>query len=676
MTLSCLKTKLNRIFVFFLISSHVCSAMAKDADSAFMKHCMESDAYLKYFYTDVTYKKSWDSYERSTSVQSKMAVNSRAGVEEYAFLNLSKSTGMYFKSILIRTLKADGTVVKLDSSLVLKHIKNEKQAEMINYPIPGVEPGDTIEIKYTTNEFLEDYELGDFVNLYSPVPSLNTEYSISTSSDLQINYKTYNNFPQPLVFASDTLVFCLFKMEEIEGLKENQYTCMLCELPYIYYSIDKKGSVSQRTWKEVYNQEFNFVTQPIMIDYENTSYYNRWKKRVIGEAVDSSKYYKLGLLMHDIYANYKIQNIDASELIKSSGYFLKEMHFDPLSIRRLYRQILEDLEIKYWAVFARSKRSGNIDPYYIRKGEYDHIFFAYENEQGSIYFLYPHDVGYNYQMNELPTSLYNAHAVIARPAISGKIKSADKYINADLKLAEVDSLSIEVIKLPGLGVNYNYAKQVFFCEIDPVHKNASFTSSFSVSGGLSTDLRSFINTLNQNKEAGEFYQALAEYEDENTSLKIDSVTRMDLKSTKPFVFTISGMGKLEKNITFINDSLLSLSLNDLILHSQVQSEADSSGLNYYLDYCYADHWQIIFKFPNDIVLVGSENKTREFKNDFGAYVFNMNVMSNNQLIIQSNYKVLKDTILKDEYDQIKNINAFIQEIKNMRILLKMKNATS
>lgn len=663
--------------IIFLCSIFLQSASIKAGDTipntAFIEYCKASGAYMIYYYTDVTYRKAWEAYERITSVESKLVVNNKAGVDAYAFVNMEESVADHLRSIRVKTLKADGSIVRLDSSVIYKHLKKEENLDK-RYPIPGVEPGDTIEVSYVYSEVLEDYESGDFVSLYGEIPSLNTEFSVSTPSDLQINYKSYNGFPDPIVYASDTLVYCLFKMERINGLKENQYTCMLCELPYIYYSIDKKGENSNRTWKQVYNQEFNVISQPIMLDSENSMYYSRWKNRVIGNADDSSKYYKLNLLMNDIYDHYKVVSFDGSEFLKSSGYFLKQMRFDPFSIRRLYRQILEDLQIKYWAVFARSRRLGNIDPYYIRKGEYDHIFFAYENAQGTISFLYPHEVDYNYRINELPTSLYSALAIIARPLASEKVKSSDKYINYDLELAEADSVTVDVIKLPGLGVNYNFAKQMFFCDMDLSKKNASFTSSYSLSGGLSTDIRKFLSALRQNKEMGDFYEALAKYEDDNTSLKIDSVTRMELKQNRPFVFTIGGTGKLEKNIGFISDSLMSINLDGMILHSQVQSEEDSADLNYYLDYSYTDFWQIILKFPCSVELVGYEGNSREFKNDFGAYFFSMSVVNANQLIIQSNYKVLKDMIPKNEYSQIKTLNAFVQDIKNMRILVKLKKA--
>lgn len=646
-------------------------AIDNNPDPTFEEHCKNSDAYLLYSYTDVTYSESWVFNSRLTSIQRKLVVNNRSGVEKYAFVNISKDVADHLKTIQINTLKADGTVVKLDSSLIFKHQLNAEQTEQINYPIPGVEPGDTIAISYMYAEDLQEYEMKDFVNLYRPLPSFTTEYSIRTPPDLFVRYKTYNGFPEPGILKNDTLTYCLFKMQHVKGLSENRYTCQPCELPYMYYSVDKEKN-DIRTWKEVYNQEFNFITQPLSLDYEKSSYYRKWKKKVIGEAADSNKYYKLHLLLTDIYNNIQMEPFKKGELIKSSGYFLKERRFDPISIRRLYRQILEDLGIGYRAVFARSKQLGKIDPYYIRKGEYNHIFFAFENSQGTLNLLYPHDVSFKYQIGEIPTSLYNTEAVIAKPYLTKKIKRSDKFIGIDLKMAEVDSVIVNLIKLPEMGANYNYIKQVFYCDVDVRNKNTSFKSDFSVSGGLSTDVRSFFSLLNQNKEMNDFYDALAEFESDETALKIDTVIKAKLNDARPFVYNISAQGKLTKSLSFINDSMVSITLDNLIQHNQVESEIDSMELNYYLDYSYTDLLMLVLKFPCNIELLSFDGYRIDIKNNVGEYIFNLNLTDNNQLFIQSDYKISNNVIPKSEYDQLKQLNELVQEIKNIRLLIKLK----
>ena len=70
-------------------------------------------------------------------------------------------------------------------------------------------------------------------------------------------------------------------------MKDNEYTCLPCELPYFYYSIDTEADYL-RNWKDVYNEEFNILTQPLFLDYEKKAYYGRWKRKIIDEEKDSS----------------------------------------------------------------------------------------------------------------------------------------------------------------------------------------------------------------------------------------------------------------------------------------------------------------------------------------------------------------------------------------------------
>ena len=671
MSLLFLKKRANKYFILLIILSFSIRLLANDSipNNKFLEHCKKSDAYLLYSYTDITYTNSWSSYKRLTSINKKLVVNNNSGVDKFAFLNLTEFISNNLKEINVKTLKADGTVVELDSSLVFQRkLKGEKFGS-INYPIPGVEPGDTIETSYVYTEYLKSYELMDFVYLYANVPSLNTEYTVKSHPNQSVRYKPYNNFPEPQVIVNDTLLYCVFKMEKIKGLSENQNTCLPCELPYLYYSLEKEN----RTWKDVYNQEFNAITQPFSLDSEKSSYYRRWKRRIIGEAKDSTKYYKFNLLHIDIQTNIQMESTNVKELVKSSGYFLKEKRSNPFSIRRLYRQLLEDLEIEYWAVFARSKRAGSIDPAYIRKGEYDHIFFAYDNGNGSINLLYPHEAYYKYQINEIPTSIYNTQAVIVKPYLTEKIKKRDKFIDYNFEMAEVDSVTVRAIKLPALGVDNNYIKQFYYCNVDLIKKNTTFKYRFLVSGGLSTDLRSFYDFQNQNKEVSDFYDALVEFEGDETVMQIDTIITTNLNKARPFTYTVNAKGTSKGALTFLNDSIVSISLDDLIQHSQIESELDSTDLNYYLDYSYTDFFMIILNFPCDIEVLGIDNYKIDFKNDVGAYLFDLKIVGDNQLTLQSNYKIIKDMIPKDEYKRLKKINKLVKEIKNKRLIIKLKN---
>ena len=681
MNLLFLKKKANKyqLLLLALLISNLSFANDSIPKVSFLKHCKKSNAYMLYSYTDVSYSKSWSKYNRITSINNKLVVNNISGVEKFAFLNLTDFISNHIKEISVKVLKADGTVLEVDSTLVFQRKSKNKKFSEINYPIPGVEPGDTIETSYRYYEYIDKFKLMDFVNLHTNVPSFNTEYSVKTTPDLYIKYKTYNNLPQPQVVVTDTITYVLFKMEKLKAISDNKNICLSCDLPYAYYSLNKDKKYN-RTWKDVYNQQFNITTQPLAFDLENSSYYKRWKKKVIGAAKDSSKYYKFKLLHKDIVDNIKMEPIKEKEIIKSSGYFLKKQHFDPFSIKRFYRKLLEDLEIEYSAVFARSKRSGKIDPYYIRMGEYDHTFFAYNNGHGSLNLLYPHSEYFKYQINEIPTSIYNTEAVMAKPYLAKKIKKRDKSIGFDFKLAEVDSITTNIIILPGKNLNSNYIRQVFYSKVNPKNKNTDFKFRFTASGAFSTELRSFYNMLDENKEVSDFYETLSEFEGNETGIKIDSLTSANLKNTVPFSYSINARGKIKDAVTFLNDSLVSISLNKLIQHIQVETEKlnefNDAKLNYYLDYNYTDYCITILDFPCDIEILGTNNNELNFKNENVEYHFNFKIINNKELTLNSSYKVLKDMIPKEKYFQLEKLNKLVKETKNKRILVKLKNKSN
>ena len=641
-------------------------------EDPFLTLCKNSDAYYSHSYIDVTYEKRMIDYMKYVSVNNKLVVNTTKGVENYAFLNLDEYESNHLKRIKIRTLKADGTIVELDSSLVFKKDSKGKKFGEINYPIPAVEPGDTIETKYVYYEYLKKTELRSFVNLHTNLHSLNSQYTIKTGPEMLVRYKSYNKFPEPAIISNDSLVYLQFSVEKLKGIELNQYHCLPCDKPYLYYSLEAKDS-KLRTWKEVYNEEFNFFTQPLALDYENSTYYKRWKNRVIGEAKDSSKFYKFNLLHTELLKNFKMQAAIQSEFIKSSGYFLKEGRFDPISIRRFYRQVFEDLEIDFWAVFGREKRSGEIDTYYIRKGEFEHIFFAYENEKGILNFLYPHEEFYMYQLDEIPTSLFNTKAILVKPKQSDKKRKKNNFINYKLELAEVDSVTVAEVNLPNMDSNINHIHQTISAKVDVKEKKTTFRYRFKVSGGMSTELRNFFNVINQNKEAEEFYNALANFEGKDNTMQIDTVISRVQNNKRPFDYVMNAEGVLNNAVNFINDSLISISVEKLIQHTILENQTSNSDLNYYLDFKYSDFSIFFFNFQNDFEVLGAENSTIDFKNDLGEYFFDIKKTNNNQLRFQSNYKILKDIIPKEELTELNTLNKQFESIKNKRIFIKLKN---
>lgn len=634
--------------------------------------CEKADAYFIHHYQDVSYRKSWNEFEKVTAVNFKMVVNTTEGVEKHTFLKLSEYVSNHLRQIDIKTLKGDGSVVKMDSSEVFKR-NDESKFDAIDYPIPGVEPGDTIVAVYTYYQYLEEDKLSEFVDLNSAIPSLASEYTVRAEPVVDMRYKTYNGFPEPAYFVNDTIMYCAFREEKKEAMPENEYACYPCELPYVYFSLDKPEK-AKRTWKEVYNEEFNVITQPFRLDFENSSYYKRWRRKVLSGHDELTKYEQLDLLINEVYATMEMEPVIVDEFFKSNGFFLKEKRLNPHSIRRLYRRFLEDLEIDYWAVFARSRRSGPIDPYFIRKMEYDHIFFAYKNEEGTMNFLYPNEADYKYYPNEIPTSIFNTRAVIVRPENKGKVKRNDKYISLDFKMAEVDEVEVKIINLPKMNFNKNYVKQIYYCDVNIEAQKTLFKHRYSVSGGMSTDLRRFYSMLDKNEEVGDYFDALLKFEGEEDVFEIDSVHTIELKNKKPFHYTVVSDGRIEGAVKFVSDSIVSISLEDLIQHSQIENESDAIQFDTYLDYTYSDFCMFIMNFEAGIEVLGFDEDEMKIENEYAMYHFDLTRISESSIKLQSNYVIQKDMILKEDFEKVDEVNELLKALRNKRLLLKLKSS--
>ena len=172
MTLLFLKNRKSSLIIICisLLFYSFNSSKKENINDSFLTLCKNSDAYYKHSSIDVFFTKKWYRVNRETTVSTKLVVNNTTGVDNYAFLKLNEYEANHIKTININTLKADGSIIKLDTSLVFKQNSKNKKMAAINYPIPAVEPGDTIETNYIFTENLNKNELMNYVNLNIDLP--------------------------------------------------------------------------------------------------------------------------------------------------------------------------------------------------------------------------------------------------------------------------------------------------------------------------------------------------------------------------------------------------------------------------------------------------------------------------------------------------------------------------
>ena len=159
------KQKTNLVVVFFSLFFFSLKPSLTLTKDPFLLLCENSDAYYEHSYTDITYAKNWLRYKRYVSIDNKLVVNTTKGVDDNAFLELDEFVSNHLQSIKVRVLKSDGSVNELDSSLVFKKSSKKVKFNAIHYPIPAVEPGDTIETSYVYYENLKEHKDMDISQL-------------------------------------------------------------------------------------------------------------------------------------------------------------------------------------------------------------------------------------------------------------------------------------------------------------------------------------------------------------------------------------------------------------------------------------------------------------------------------------------------------------------------------
>ena len=217
---------------------------------------------------------------------------------------------------------------------------------------------------------------------------------------------------------------------------------------------------------------------------------------------------------------------------------------------------------------------------------------------------------------------------------------------------------------------YNYSTDIIYVNSNVEAKTDSFKSMITFSGGMSTRYRTLFNYLDNNEELRKFYAELLKYTEEESALKVDTILKRSLLHQMPYRFSITSAGTLRNTLYYINDSLITLSLSSLVSHDQVYPHSDSSQLNCYLDFSYADMTQLIFTFSKNILPISMQSYNKDIKNEIGEYHFSLSYLNKNMILVSSSYKIFRDVINKSDYPMLKKINDMVTEAKNTKILLK------
>jgi hypothetical protein len=167
------------------------------------------------------------------------------------------------------------------------------------------------------------------------------------------------------------------------------------------------------------------------------------------------------------------------------------------------------------------------------------------------------------------------------------------------------------------------------------------------------------------------YRSLQEYKGNESPLEVDTVFSRKFSEVPPFKYTGLAGGTIKGGINYLDDSTISITLNDFILHDRIPSDNDSITLGYFLEFAYSEIMQLFITFSKPVDVVNLSGFNKSIKNEVGEYECKVNVTDDKTILITSKYAIHKDYISVQDYDRLCEINQKLTELKNSMLILKI-----
>jgi hypothetical protein len=623
------------------------------------------------------FKSSAFSSKMAFHYNSRMKLNTKSAIQKYAYISLDKASRTTIRSFDITTYKQDGTKIKLDSSQIFHSMlpdqsDTNKKYDLMKYVIPGIEPGDEIEIDYSF-EFEGDIasKLSGNIFFNTELPALKWSYEFIVPYPYRVFYKCYNGLKEPKIEISDNKAICTFSLDSCFAVTDLSLASLYNDVPYFYYSIEYAKNLNQSThWKDLYNKFLVFSEAPIYyLDQFDTEYY-KWLKLNLKPFKEEDKYKQFEVIYNLIREKFEDKSNEKESSIL--GYYSRDPFREDNNFRvcKPYAKLLNYLGIDYYVCFARNKYNGKIDEDFIRNDEITDVLMMYYDNDSNLVMVYPNDYDHSYYLNEIPGYLSGTDAMMIKILNNqaSKNKKKDTWIVSD------SSLTIKKISLLEGNETVNFFYRLRNVGISKNSPSASYFSKINLSGYTSTDQRLMYKVAFQDKE---FYKEyLATMEKDTDIFKVDSIYKKTEGHKYPFKFSVCLAGKLNKLYNYVNDSTIIISVDEMLTNKLIDYDRQSRNLDILLPFASSDIQDLIIDFDKPVNIINLDALHKEISNSTGSYKFEAVVISDTKLKLTSTYIIKKDLIELESLQQLDTLNDAAMEMVNSRIIVNFKSAGS
>jgi hypothetical protein len=588
----------------------------------------------------------------TTSYTYKIKVLSDYGIDEYSTIYLSENESSSITLLDARTIKKNGEIVDMNSNdiKIERHIDEfDKKVKRLKFTVPGVEIGDEIEVIYRIERNYLDGS-GE-IHLFSYLPILLSTFNLTFTKELGMEIKTYNGMGKPIEKKTNIYMSYTWKMKNLPGLFMESDAIPTSQLPYVAFvirNIKAFGKIHPyiaNSWESLYEAYLSTYDNP------NSVRSPELKSFILKKTSEAKGVLKKFEAIHKyIIENFEIIELDEKEKNKPLFYYVENKRIDDYNLFALYKVIFKTLDTDMYVGFARSKYSGKIDMKFVSLDFITDVFYVFKDENGYIRFIYPPTRNGTYLFDEVPVDLLGTKAVMVYKPSANSLKTT--------------SMELDINAYP---LNINTLNSVNRCNLSLSSENLEIKSKLSLKGALSTLYRFDIDKSITDSNTTESSIDLIGHD--NT---INYIRKTKNNEHYPYESSYIINYDSPISVSYLEDTIASLKLDNIINHTIVQSELEKRVLDLHPETNYSDKiiYYIELDNKNPFTLLNKEQYNISYTSEVGEYSLKIVQVSPLAIQITSKYVIKKAEISKSYYIQLRQLNAEIEKAKQTLIVIK------
>jgi hypothetical protein len=601
----------------------------------------------------------------------RMKLKTKDAVREFANVSFDKGDKMNIEYFEVIAIKPDGRKIEFDSTQIYNTflpdlLDTASKMQSIKYVIPGVEPGDEIEIKYNyaIKGNVASRLYGDMF-LPRKMPIIEGQLKILVPYPYNVFYKCYNGFKDPTIDITDTKAICTFTCDSLFAIKEEENVCMYSE-PYFYFSIEfQKKTEDFIQWIDLFNEFESSLTIPADFSDPYDLAFNKWFKKNRKPLEDLDKFKQFAAL-YELYNKKLEDGEEHHDFIDLLGADHTGERIRSIRNCRPLALMLKKLDIDYYVCFMRDKTRGAIDQDFIRRDEISDVMLAYYDSDSSFVRVFPgNDIQYCH-LNEVPGHFAGTYSIMVKKKITYPNKKSRKNaVHAD---STAELIIRKIFVNPGNErLNFQYRQRKITVDLNS--ERSPYQSALNMSGQMSTDNR-FLNKIIF-KSTDNFRDYLEMVENDTDIFKVDSVRLKTESVTFPFKTTVVMFGSVGKFYNRVNDSTVLVSTTDILNNHRIEFDRQTRNMDIVTPYPYTDVQELIVHFDKPVKFVNVDALSKKVENSTGKYEFTALIMGDNDLKLTSTYVIKKDTITLENLDELQALNTGAEEMTGSKVIVNL-----